>query len=186
IKTKNEVASVHASDNNRSEKVNYFREKSLYCLITTTILERGVTFPSVDVIVIQADNQVFNSAGLVQISGRAGRSVKDQKGDVYYLINNNKEEVQIIYLKKNTLYCLNTTTILERGVTFLSVDVIVIQADNQVFNSAGLVQISGRAGRSVKDPKGDVYFLINNNTEAIQKSLKDLRYMNKLAKENML
>jgi len=112
IKTKNEVASVHASDNNRSEKVNYFREKSLYCLITTTILERGVTFPSVDV--------------------------------------------------------------------------IVIQADNQVFNSAGLVQISGRAGRSVKDPKGDVYFLINNNTEAIQKSLKDLRYMNKLAKENML
>src|SRR5690625_5726889 len=88
---------------------------------------------------------------------------------------------KINYVRKKSLYCIITTTILERGVTFPSVDVIVIQADNQVFNSAGLVQISGRAGRSVKDPKGDVYFLINNNTEAIQKSLKDLRYMNKLA-----
>src|SRR5699024_12565896 len=76
IKTKNEVASVHASDNNRSENVNYFREKSLYCLITTTILERGVTFLSVDVIVIHDDNQLFNSAELVQISGRVGISVK--------------------------------------------------------------------------------------------------------------
>src|SRR5699024_8129435 len=112
IKTKNEVASVHASDNNRSEKVNHFREKSLYCLITTTILEKVVTFPSFDDIVIQTDNKVFNSAGLIKISSRV---------------------------------C-----------------------------------------RSVKDPKRDVYFIINNNTEAIQKSLKDLRYMNKLAKEDRL
>ncbi len=94
IKNKIEVESVHASDENRSEKVNKFREKKLYCLITTTILERGVTFPSVDVIVIQADNQVFNSAGLVQISGRAGRSSADPNGHVYFMINNNTEAIK--------------------------------------------------------------------------------------------
>src|SRR5699024_8846444 len=79
IKTKNEVASVHASDNNRSEKVNHFREKSLYCLITTTILERGVTFPSVDRIDIQATIQIFNREELVQISSIEVKSVKDPK-----------------------------------------------------------------------------------------------------------
>lgn len=94
IKYKTEVKSVHASDEKRGEKVNKFREQKIYCLITTTILERGVTFPSVDVIVIQADNQVFNSAGLVQISGRAGRSSTDPKGHVYFIINNNTEAIK--------------------------------------------------------------------------------------------
>lgn len=94
IKGEGEVESVHASDENRGEKVNLFRERSLYCLITTTILERGVTFPSVDVIVIQADNKIFNSAGLVQISGRAGRSPDDPKGHVYFIINNNTRAIK--------------------------------------------------------------------------------------------
>lgn len=94
IKKSNEVATVNASDSERSEKINEFRKKDLFCLITTTILERGVTFPSVDVFVIQADSSIFNSAALVQISGRAGRSPLDPRGSVHFLVNNNTRSIK--------------------------------------------------------------------------------------------
>ena len=46
-------------------------------LISTTILERGVTFDNVNVIVIEASNKVYNEATLIQIAGRVGRSGDD-------------------------------------------------------------------------------------------------------------
>lgn len=46
-------------------------------LISTTILERGVTFHNVNVIVIEANNKVYNEATLIQIAGRVGRSGDD-------------------------------------------------------------------------------------------------------------
>ena len=84
IDSRKQVTSVHAEDLDRQEKVEAFRQKQLYALLTTTILERGVTFPSVDVIVLDAGHQVFDEAALVQISGRAGRSPKDPNGEVIF------------------------------------------------------------------------------------------------------
>ncbi|RWZ55040.1 DNA/RNA helicase [Halobacillus fulvus] len=75
---------VHAGDEDRKEKVERFRNKEIDILLTTTILERGVTFPSVDVFVIDAGHEVFDEAALVQIAGRAGRSPDDPKGDVIF------------------------------------------------------------------------------------------------------
>lgn len=75
----------HAEDPKRKEKINQFRNKKIDVLITTTILERGVTFPSVDVVVVDAGHTVFDEAALVQIAGRAGRSPDDPKGDVLFL-----------------------------------------------------------------------------------------------------
>src|SRR5699024_4098642 len=51
ISIASEVDSVHAEDPNREEKVEAFRMKRTSVLLTTTLLERGVTFPSIDVIV---------------------------------------------------------------------------------------------------------------------------------------
>ncbi|MFD1416987.1 DEAD/DEAH box helicase [Oceanobacillus jeddahense] len=79
-----ELEVVFAADQNREEKINQFREKKLHALITTTILERGVTFPSVDVAVLSAGHEVFNEAALVQIAGRAGRSADDPLGEVIF------------------------------------------------------------------------------------------------------
>ncbi|WP_324777876.1 DEAD/DEAH box helicase [Virgibacillus senegalensis] len=78
------VSSVHAADEDREEKVRQFRNKQLNVLITTTILERGVTFPSVDVAVLDAGHSVFDEAALVQIAGRAGRSPDDPDGEVLF------------------------------------------------------------------------------------------------------
>ncbi|WP_241211389.1 DEAD/DEAH box helicase family protein [Amphibacillus jilinensis] len=81
------VMAVHANDTERIDKVRQFRDKQLDILITTTILERGVTFPAVDVVVLQADHHVFDQAALVQIAGRAGRDPNDPNGDVIFICN---------------------------------------------------------------------------------------------------
>ena len=54
-----------------------FERREFEILISTTILERGVTFSNVNVIVIEAANKVYNEATLIQIAGRVGRSGDD-------------------------------------------------------------------------------------------------------------
>ncbi|WP_246118879.1 DEAD/DEAH box helicase [Alkalibacillus haloalkaliphilus] len=75
---------VHAESPDREYLIKQFRARNFESLITTTILERGVTFPSIDVAVIQADHHVFDEAALIQIAGRAGRSANDPTGDVTF------------------------------------------------------------------------------------------------------
>ncbi len=85
------------------------RNKEINLLITTTILERGVTFPNIDVAVLGAENDVFTDSALIQIAGRAGRSSEHPDGDVVFfhhgqtwsmveaknqIENNNKEAAQ--------------------------------------------------------------------------------------------
>lgn len=53
-------------------------------LVTTTILERGVTVENVQVGVLGAEDDVFTESALVQISGRAGRSKDFANGDVRF------------------------------------------------------------------------------------------------------
>lgn len=78
------LQAVYAADKDREAKIIQFRNRELHALITTTILERGVTFPSVDVVVLDAGHEVFNEAALVQIAGRAGRSADDPSGEVIF------------------------------------------------------------------------------------------------------
>ncbi|MFC6180406.1 DEAD/DEAH box helicase [Lactiplantibacillus daowaiensis] len=73
---------VHAADPDRLTKVQQMRQAQVQYLVTTTILERGVTFPGIDVIVLGADDPVFSTAALVQIAGRVGRSKQRPTGAV--------------------------------------------------------------------------------------------------------
>lgn len=84
IHQEDEVDFVHSEDPDREDKVIAFRKKAIKAIVTTTILERGVTFPSVDVAVLHADHEVFDEAALVQIAGRAGRSADDPTGEVVF------------------------------------------------------------------------------------------------------
>lgn len=82
--SKMKIAFVHAEDEIRKEKVEKFRAKELDVLITTSILERGVTFPAIDVVIIDAGHDVFDESALIQIAGRAGRSASDPTGEVVF------------------------------------------------------------------------------------------------------
>ncbi|WP_235918270.1 helicase-related protein [Paenibacillus lutrae] len=77
------IAGTSSKDSERSGKVTDFRGKYTDILVTTTILERGVTVPKTDVFILDADSSLFNEAALVQMAGRAGRSKDDPKGRVY-------------------------------------------------------------------------------------------------------
>lgn len=78
------MAGVWAQDKNRLRKVQMFRDGELQLLVTTTILERGVTFKHVWVIIVQADDQIYTAASLVQIAGRVGRAKDDTTGLVLF------------------------------------------------------------------------------------------------------
>lgn len=78
------IESVHAEDPQRKEKVMRMRNNEIPILLTTTILERGVTIPNIDVAVLGSEEKIFTESALVQIAGRVGRSSDYPKGDVVY------------------------------------------------------------------------------------------------------
>ncbi|WP_263497730.1 DEAD/DEAH box helicase [Rossellomorea vietnamensis] len=78
------IESVHAEDPDRKEKVLKMRQGEIPILLTTTILERGVTIPNIDVAVLGAEEKIFTESALVQIAGRVGRSTDYPTGDIVY------------------------------------------------------------------------------------------------------
>lgn len=78
------IQGTSSQDDERASKVLLFREQQIRILVTTTILERGVTIPYSDVYILDADSGLFDASSLVQMAGRAGRSKEDPKGNVVF------------------------------------------------------------------------------------------------------
>jgi len=79
-----DIQAVHSEDPDRKEKVERMRAKQTPILLTTTILERGVTFTNIDVAVLGAEDDIFTEAALVQIAGRVGRSANFPDGIITF------------------------------------------------------------------------------------------------------
>jgi competence protein ComFA len=93
-KGKLRTATVHSQEEERSERVKMFREGCLDVLITTTILERGVTIENVQAAVLGAEDAVFTETALIQIAGRAGRSSRYPTGMVSFFHNGSTCEMK--------------------------------------------------------------------------------------------
>ena len=76
------IGFVSSVTEDRLEQVQAFRDGELTILISTTILERGVTFPCVDVFVVEANHRLFTKSSLIQIGGRVGRSMDRPTGEL--------------------------------------------------------------------------------------------------------
>ncbi|RPA65469.1 DNA/RNA helicase [Aerococcus agrisoli] len=81
---------------------------------------------------------------------------------------------------------LFSTTILERGVTFAAIDVIVLGSEDRTFTTASLVQIAGRVGRKPDFPDGSIYFLHYGKTKASKAAIQQIQEMNRQARERGL
>lgn len=91
------VDATSSQDPNRAAKVMDFRKGNIRLLVTTTILERGVTIPKSDVYILDADGKLFDEASLVQMAGRAGRSADDPRGKVYFFgAERNQSQLQAV------------------------------------------------------------------------------------------
>jgi competence protein ComFA len=76
----------HAGDPHRDRKRESFMAGDFPVLVTTTIMERGVTVPRVHVLVLDAGQEmVFDTPTLVQIAGRCGRSPDYPTGEVWFV-----------------------------------------------------------------------------------------------------
>lgn len=85
---------VHSKKIDREEVISDFKKKRYDYLITTSVLERGVTVKDLQVVVFFADHQLYSSAMLIQISGRVGRKIDAPEGDVIFLANKENDEIK--------------------------------------------------------------------------------------------
>ena len=81
---------VTSETDNKEEIIEAFRSKQFPLLISTSILERGVTFKDIDVLILYADHPVFDQAALVQMAGRVGRDITYWQGRcIFYSLTKN-------------------------------------------------------------------------------------------------
>ncbi|QIK68890.1 DNA-binding protein [Erysipelothrix sp. HDW6C] len=97
---------------------------------------------------------------------------------VPYMTSECEEKQSILKAFRDKKGILVTTTVLERGVTFLDCFVFVYRADHRVFTEASLVQIAGRAMRGMHPTKGTVNFYCQEKTDAITKCCERIKKAN--------
>ena len=78
-------AYVNSEIENKDEIIRSFKKGELCYLITTSILERGVTVKGLQVIVYHADHILYTKETLIQIAGRAGRNKDEPEGEVVFI-----------------------------------------------------------------------------------------------------
>lgn len=89
---------VSSKREGRNKIIHDFKIGKYKYLITTAVLERGVTVKGIQVIVADASSSIYDAASLIQISGRVGRKKDAPEGEVIFLANKkNKEMEKAIY-----------------------------------------------------------------------------------------
>ena len=86
---------IHSKSENKDEVINNFDKGLFNVLITTTIMERGITIEGVNICVLYADHPVFNEASLIQIAGRVGRKATAPVGYGIFLCESKSEKVDL-------------------------------------------------------------------------------------------
>lgn len=76
---------IHSKIKNRDAIFEQIKKYQFKVVISTTVLERGITLKDAQIIVFRANNDVFDVSTLIQISGRAGRKSDYPNGKVYFL-----------------------------------------------------------------------------------------------------
>ncbi len=87
-------AGVSSKSSGNQEKINMLKENQIQVLVSTTLLERGITIENVHVIVLWGNHRVFHWKTLVQIAGRVGRKPNYPSGHVYILSPERTKDIQ--------------------------------------------------------------------------------------------
>ena len=85
---------VNSKRNDNDTVIDGLRNGKYKYLVTTAVLERGVTVKNLQVIVFHADHSIYDASSLIQIAGRAGRKKEAPEGEVIFFAKRNNEEIQ--------------------------------------------------------------------------------------------
>jgi len=78
------VTNVSSQESSGPLRIRAFREGRFDLIVSTTLLERGVTFRGTDVAVFSAEHEIFTKNVLVQIAGRVGRHPEAPTGEIRF------------------------------------------------------------------------------------------------------
>ena len=101
---------VHSKRVGRNQIVEDFKQGKYDYLVTSSILERGITLKNLQVIVFDASSNIFDDKALVQISGRVGRKIDAWDGEVIYICSkvtpSITKSIQMINDANRSLYAM--------------------------------------------------------------------------------
>ena len=132
------------------------------------------------------NKQVFIFVPTIDLSKQIAMFLKPFFHKGTYINSKAKNPEKIIQDFKSKRYqYLVTTAVLERGVTIKDLQVIIYHADSPIYDSAALIQISGRVGRKKDAPEGEVIFLAKSKTIHMERAVDEINTANK-SLQNML
>ncbi len=128
---------------------------------------------------IEENKPVFVFVPTIELAEHLFSKVSE-KIDSGYLVHSKcvDRAKRISDFRKGKYAFLITTAVLERGVTVKNLQVVVYEADHQLYNESTLVQIAGRVGRKMDAPKGEVIFLGSKETLSIKKAIEQIKQKN--------
>lgn len=133
---------------------------------------------------LHKDKQVFIFVPTVGDSKKIAIFLKLFFAKGTYINSKRKDNEKLINDFRNKKYMyLVSTAVLERGVTIRDLQVIVFHADHNIYNSASLIQIAGRAGRKKDAPEGEVIFFAKGNNQEIKNAIDDINANNKILQD---
>ena len=96
---------VYSDLDKRNDNILAFKEKKYQNIISTTVLERGITIKNINVVILDIGN-IFDQSSLIQMLGRIGRGINNNEGEGYILSNKYSKKLNntIEYLKKANSY----------------------------------------------------------------------------------
>lgn len=84
---------VHSKIENVSGLISEFKKGNKKYLVTTTVLERGVTVRGLQVIIYGADHVLYDKYSLIQIAGRVGRKKEESDGKVIFIVTKKNKSI---------------------------------------------------------------------------------------------
>ncbi len=101
------VEGVSSKHNTNEQAISLLKDDSLDVIVSTTLLERGITIEDVQVIVIHSDHVLFDERTLIQIAGRVGRKPDYPTGHICFLTNYKTKEIRGCLKTINRLNTMN-------------------------------------------------------------------------------
>lgn len=85
---------VNSKSKDRDKIIQDFKNGKYQYLLTTSILERGVTCKNLQVIIYNAEHKLYTTQTLIQIAGRVGRKKDAPDGKVIYICSTINKNIQ--------------------------------------------------------------------------------------------
>lgn len=85
---------INSKIKNREKMLSEIKKLSKGIVLTTTVLERGITVKDIQVIVYNAEHRLFNKDVLIQIAGRVGRNKDYPTGDIVFICKVKNKQIK--------------------------------------------------------------------------------------------